>query len=66
MCRYGGGMRGNMDKLINFLNAFLSYGVLMLIILAVGAVAITIGLTLAKRKNAKAAAQTAAEETEKA
>ena len=59
-------MRGNMEKLISFVNAFLSYGILMVIILAVGAVAITIGLTLAKRKNAKAAAQTVAEEAEKA
>lgn len=59
-------MRGNMEKLISFINAFLSYGVLMLIILAVGAVAITIGLTLAKRKNAKQAAQAVAEEAEKA
>ena len=59
-------MRGNMDKLINFLNAFLSYGVLMVIILAVCAVAIAIGLTMAKRKNAKIADQTVAEETEKA
>lgn len=59
-------MRGNMEKLISFINAFLSYGVLMVIILAVGAVAITIGLTLAKRKNAKTAAQAVAEETEKA
>lgn len=59
-------MRGNMEKLISFINAFLSYGVLMLIILAVGAVAITIGLTLAKRKNAKKAAQAVAEEAEKA
>ena len=59
-------MRGNMEKLISFLNAFLSYGVLMVIILVVGAVAITIGLTMAKRKNAKAAAQAVTEETEKA
>lgn len=59
-------MRGNMEKLISFINAFLSYGVLMVIILAVGAVAITIGLTLAKRKNAKAAAEAVAEDSERA
>ena len=59
-------MRGNMEKLVSFINAFLSYGVLMLIILAVGAVAITVGLTLAKRKNAKAAVQAKNEEVEKA
>lgn len=52
-----------MDNLISFVNVFLSYFVLMLIILVVGGIAITIGLTLAKKKNAKAAVEDAAVET---
>lgn len=60
-----------MDNLISFVNTFLSYFVLMVIILVVGGIAIAIGLTLAKKKNAKVAAETAgvetvAEESEKA
>ena len=39
--------------MINFINTFLSYVVVMLVIAAVGAVAVTIGLTLRKKKNAK-------------
>ena len=60
-----------MDNLISFVNAFLSYFVLMVIILVVGGIAIAIGLTLAKKKNTKAAVEaacveTVAEESEKA
>lgn len=52
-----------MDNLISFMNVFLSYLVLMVIILVVGGIAIAIGLTLAKKKNAKAAVEAAAVET---
>ncbi len=52
-----------MENLIGFLNSFLSYIVLMVIILVVGGIAIAIGLTLRKKKNAGAQA---AEDTEKA
>ena len=38
-----------------FVNSFLSYLLLMLIILGVGAVALTIGITMMKKKNASAA-----------
>lgn len=55
-----------MANLISFVNAFLSYLVLMVIILIVGGIAITIGLTLAKKKNAKKAVETGNEEAEKA
>lgn len=51
-----------MENLIRFVNTFLSYIVLMLIILAVGGVGIAIGLLLRKRKNAALAAQTPAAE----
>ncbi len=40
--------------LVSFLNTFLSYLVLLIIIVAVAAVATTIGITMAKKKNAKA------------
>lgn len=39
--------------MVSFINTFLSYIVLMLIILAVGAVGFTIGLILRKKKNEK-------------
>lgn len=55
-----------MNNFISFANTFLSYFVLMVIILVVGGIAIAIGLTLAKKKNAKAALETPAEEGEKA
>lgn len=55
-----------MTNLISFVNTFLSYLVLMVIILIVGGIAITIGLTLAKKKNAKNAVETVKEEAEKA
>ncbi len=42
-----------MGKLIEFGRMFLSYGLLMLIIVAVSGVAIFIGITMAKKKNAK-------------
>lgn len=50
-----------MNNLVEFGRMFLSYGVLILIIAAVGGAAITIGITMAKKKNAKAAAETPAE-----
>ena len=37
---------------VSFLNSFLSYLVLLVIIVAVGAVAVTLGITLRKKKNA--------------
>lgn len=55
-----------MANLISFVNAFLSYLVLMVIILIVGGIAIAIGLTLAKKKNAKNAVEPVTEEAEKA
>ena len=44
-----------MANLINFFNSFMSYIVLMVIIVVVGGVATTLGITMAKRKNAKTA-----------
>ena len=38
--------------MINFVNSFLSYLMLLVIIAIVGAVAITLGITLRKKKNA--------------
>lgn len=38
--------------LVNFVNAFLSYLVLLLIIVVVAGIATTIGITMAKKKNA--------------
>jgi len=40
--------------MIDFINTFLSYVVLMLIIAAVGGVAIAIGITMRKKKNREA------------
>lgn len=40
---------------VAFLNSFLSYLMLMLIIVVLGAIAITLGITLRKRKDAKEA-----------
>lgn len=51
----------NMTNLISFLNSFMSYIVLMLIIVVLAGIAIAIGTTMAKRKNAKTAAKTAEE-----
>lgn len=42
-----------MANLVEFGRMFLSYGLLMLIIVVICGVAIAIGITLAKRKNAK-------------
>lgn len=53
-----------MGNFIEFGRMFLSYGLLMLIIIAVGAVALFIGITMAKKKNAKAEALGAAEEAQ--
>ena len=38
--------------MINFVNSFLSYLMLLVIIAIIGAVAITLGITLRKKKNA--------------
>lgn len=46
--------------MVNFINTFLSYVLLMVIILAVGAVGFVIGRILRKRKNAKLEAQASA------
>lgn len=55
-----------MGKLIEFGRMFLSYGLLMLIIAAVGAVAIFIGITMAKKKKAKNTAAAVSEEEREA
>ena len=44
-----------MANLISFFNSFMSYIVLMLIIVILAGIAVTIGITMAKKKNAKAA-----------
>lgn len=49
-----------MGNLISFVNAFLSYIMLLLVIAVVGGAAITIGLTLAKKKSARTAQEEAA------
>ena len=41
------------DNMIPFINTFLSYLLLFLVIVVLGAIAITIGITLAKKKNAQ-------------
>ena len=41
--------------MISFLNAFMSYLVVMIVIVVVAGVALTIGITAAKKKNAGAA-----------
>ena len=55
-----------MGKLIEFGRMFLSYGLLMLIIVVVAAVAMFIGITMAKKKNAKNAALAVSEEKQEA
>ena len=40
---------------ISFLNSFLSYLVVLVVVAVVGAVAITLGITLRKKKNAAVA-----------
>ena len=42
---------------VSFLNSFLSYLVVLIVIAAVGAVAITLGITLRKKKNKKECVQ---------
>ncbi len=65
--RYGykGIGKGENIMAVSFLNSFLSYLVLLVIIAAVGAVAITLGITLRKKKNA-AEAKNASQATEDA
>lgn len=46
-----------MGNLVEFGRVFLSYGLLMLIIAALGAIAIAIGISLAKKSNVKKAAE---------
>ena len=46
---------------VSFLNSFLSYLVVLVVIAAVGAVAITRGITLRKKKNKKEGMQQAKE-----
>lgn len=55
-----------MGKLIEFGRMFLSYGLLMLIIVAVAGVAMFIGITMAKKKNEKNAAHAGSEEKQEA
>lgn len=40
--------------MVSFVNTFLSYIMLLLVIGVLAAVAVTVGITLAKKKNAKA------------
>lgn len=55
-----------MGKLIEFGRMFLSYGLLMLIIAVVAGVGVFIGITMAKKKNAKNEAAAASGEAQKA
>ncbi len=48
--------------MVSFVNSFLSYLVLMLVILVVAGVAVTIGITLRKRKNSQTPIQETVEE----
>lgn len=52
-----------MNNLIEFGRVFLSYGLLLLIIVALSAAAVALGIFLAKRKNEKKAAEAALQET---
>lgn len=45
-----------MNNLILFINSFLSYLLVALVIVILGAIAITIGITMRKRSDAKLAA----------
>lgn len=51
-----------MANLIEFGRVFLSYGLLLLFIVAVIAVAVTIGITMAKKKNLKKEQEASKEE----
>ena len=42
--------------MVNFLNSFMSYLVVLIIIVIVAGIATTIGITMAKKKNAQSAA----------
>lgn len=44
--------------MVNFVNAFLSYGLLLLIFVAVGGLAVFLGIAARKRKNAVTPADT--------
>lgn len=56
-----------MNNLILFLNSFLSYILLFLVIVVVAGIALFIGITMRKKSNAKEAGEAArAEETESA
>lgn len=44
--------------MVNFVNAFLSYGLLLLIFVAVGGLAVFLGIAARKRKNAATPADT--------
>lgn len=44
--------KGEDIMVVSFLNSFLSYLVVLVVIAAVGAAAITLGITLRKKKNA--------------
>lgn len=48
--------------MVSFINSFLIYLVQFLVICVAGAVAITIGITMAKKKNAGKASETEASE----
>lgn len=54
-----------MGNLVEFGRMFLSYGLLMLIIAVVAGVALFIGITMAKKKNAKNEVLAAVEENGK-
>lgn len=45
--------------MISFVNSFLSYIVLLLVIGVAGAVAVTVGITMAKKKNTDIPSETA-------
>ena len=49
------------ECIMNFLSAIISYGILLLIFVAVGAFAIFVGITLRKRKDAAKPAENPAE-----
>lgn len=53
-----------MENLIEFGRMFLSYGMLMAIIVAVAAVAVVIGITLSKKKSARQASEEAGKQEE--
>ncbi|MCM1026782.1 MAG: hypothetical protein NC432_10115 [Roseburia sp.] len=53
-----------MSNFVEFGRMFLSYGLLMLIIIAICGAAMAIGITLAKRKNAKNEASSQGETAE--